>query len=104
MQNYMFERLLVRLAASTYKDKAVFAEALTATATHRGTARRIADVPAILHNIENSRELKAMWEKYRKQFAYAASIEYSRSWMYWKRWLEQIVRVCSCFRIVLAEK
>ena len=59
-------------------DKAVFVEALNATATHRGTAHQIADVSAILHNIESSRELKAMWEKYRKQFAYAAHIEYSQ--------------------------
>ena len=56
----------------------MFAEALSATATHRGTVRQIADVSAILHNIESSRELKAMWEKYRKQFAYAAHIEYSQ--------------------------
>ena len=33
-------------------DKAVFAEALRATADHRGTTQRIADVPAILHDIE----------------------------------------------------
>ena len=67
------------ILATTQKfDKAVFAEALNATATHRGTAHQIADVSAILHNIESSRELKAMWEKYRKQFAYAAHIEYSQ--------------------------
>lgn len=47
------------ILATTQKfDKAVFAEALNATAAHRGTARQIADVPAILHNIESSRELK----------------------------------------------
>ena len=67
------------ILATTQKfDKAVFVEALNATATHRGTAHQIADVSAILHNIESSRELKAMWEKYRKQFAYAAHIEYSQ--------------------------
>lgn len=67
------------ILATTQKfDKAVFAEALNATATHRGTARQIADVPAILRNIESSRELNSMWEKYRKQFAYAAHIEYSQ--------------------------
>lgn len=67
------------ILATTQKfDKAVFAEALNATATHRGTAQQIVDVPAILHNIETSRELKSMWEKYRKQFAYAAHIEYSQ--------------------------
>ena len=67
------------ILATTQKfDKAVFTEALNATAAHRGTAQQIVDVPAILHNIETSRELKSMWEKYRKQFAYAAHIEYSQ--------------------------
>ena len=66
------------LAITQKFDKAVFTEALNAPATHRGTARQIVDVPAILHNIETSRELKSMWEKYRKQFAYAAHIEYSQ--------------------------
>lgn len=59
-------------------DKAVFADALKATAAHRGTAQQIADVPAILHNIKESIELKTMWDKYRKQFAYAADIEYDQ--------------------------
>ena len=59
-------------------DKAVFAEALRATARHRGTAEQITDVPGILHNIEESPELHAMWDKYRKQFAYAAGIEYEQ--------------------------
>ena len=57
-------------------DKAVFAEALNATAAHRGTAEQIANVPNILQNIEESPELKTMWDKYRKQFAYAKEIEY----------------------------
>ena len=59
-------------------DKAVFTDALRATATHRGTAQQIADVSGILHNIEESPELRAMWDKYRKQFAYAADIEYDQ--------------------------
>lgn len=59
-------------------DKAVFVEALTATAAHRGTAEQIADVPGILHNIEISAELKNMWDKYRKQFAYAQDITYDQ--------------------------
>ena len=59
-------------------DKVVFADALSATAAHRGTAQQIGDVPAILHNIEESPELKNMWDKYRKQFAYAADIEYDQ--------------------------
>ena len=59
-------------------DKAVFAEALSATAKHRGTTEQIADVSGILHNIEESPELKTMWDKYRKQFAYAADIKYGQ--------------------------
>lgn len=65
------------LATTQTFDPAVFSQALHATANHRGTAQQIADVPAIVHNIENSPELKAMWEKYRKQFSYASHIEYS---------------------------
>ena len=57
-------------------DKAVFAEALRATADHRSTTQRIADVPAILHDIEESPELQIMWNKYRRQFSYAKEIEY----------------------------
>ena len=59
-------------------DRAVFAEALRATAHHRGTVEQIADVSLILHNIEESPELKTMWDKYRKQFTYAADIEYGQ--------------------------
>ena len=59
-------------------DKEVFSKALTATAAHRGTAEQIADVPGILHNIETSAELKNMWDKYRKQFAYAQDITYEQ--------------------------
>lgn len=57
-------------------DKAVFSEALAATADHRGTTEQITDVPKILDNIETSPALRNMWEKYRKQFAYAIEIEY----------------------------
>ena len=67
------------ILATTQKfDKDVFDEALSATAKHRGTVEQIADVPGILHNIEESPELCAMWDKYRKQFAYAADIKYEQ--------------------------
>ncbi len=67
------------ILATTQKfDKAVFADALKATAEHRGTSEQIADVPGILHNIEESPELKTMWDKYRKQFAYAQDITYEQ--------------------------
>ena len=67
------------ILATTQKfDRAVFTDALKATATHRGTTQQIADVPSILRNIEESLELKTMWDKYRKQFAYAKDITYEQ--------------------------
>lgn len=66
------------LATTQSFDKKLFSEALSATAAHRGTAEQIADVPGILHNIETSPELKTMWGKYRKRFAYAENIEYEQ--------------------------
>ena len=59
-------------------DNAVFADALSATAKHRGTTEQIADVPSILYNIEESPELKTMLGKYRKQFSYAKDITYEQ--------------------------
>lgn len=59
-------------------DITVFEDALKATANHRGTTDQIADVPSILHNIEESPELKTMWDKYRKQFSYAKNITYEQ--------------------------
>lgn len=57
-------------------DNRIFVEDLKATAAHRGTTEQISDVPTILRNIEESPELRAMWDKYRKQFAYTEEIEY----------------------------
>jgi len=66
------------ILATTQKfDMALFAEALKATAAHRGTKEQIADIPTIMKNIEESAELRAMWDKYRKLFAYAENIEYN---------------------------
>lgn len=59
-------------------DITVFEDALKATANHRGTTNQIADVPSILHNIEESPELKTMWDKYRKQFSYAKNITFEQ--------------------------
>jgi len=59
-------------------DKALFADALKVTASHRGTTNQITDVSDILKNLEDSAELKSRWDKYRKQFAYAKEIEYAK--------------------------
>lgn len=65
------------ILATTQKfDKSLLTEALKATAAHRGTTEQIADIPTIMKNIEESTELRTMWDKYRKQFAYAENITY----------------------------
>ena len=56
----------------------MFAEALRATARHRGTTEQITDVPGILRSIRQSPELRAMWDKYQKQFGYAQNITYEQ--------------------------
>lgn len=66
------------LSTTQQYNKAVFSDALKATAGHRGTTQQISDIAGIMQNIENSRELKSMWEKYRKQFAYAKDISYEQ--------------------------
>lgn len=64
------------LATTQHFDKKVFADALDATAAHRGTTEQITNIPEILENIQQSLELQGMWDKYRKQFAYAKEIQY----------------------------
>ena len=67
----------VYILGTTQKyDKKIYKEALKATAEHRGSTEQIADVKGILDQIEKSNELKEMWEKYRKMFAYASDISY----------------------------
>lgn len=66
------------LATTQRFDPGIFADALAATALHRGTTEQIADIPSILQNIVESPELRTMWEKYRKQFAYAKDITYEQ--------------------------
>ena len=57
-------------------DKQVFLDALKATAEHRGTTEKIADIENIIKSISESSDLKAMWDKYRKDFAYAEEIKF----------------------------
>jgi predicted nucleotidyltransferase component of viral defense system len=51
-------------------------EAITATAAHRGTTEEIADKEKLLLLIAESSALRDMWERYRRQFAYAKDVEY----------------------------
>lgn len=57
-------------------SKRIFAEALKASAGHRGSLDHISDVPEILQQISASGELRKSWEKYQKKYLYAREIDY----------------------------
>ncbi|MEG0290056.1 MAG: nucleotidyl transferase AbiEii/AbiGii toxin family protein, partial [Erysipelotrichaceae bacterium] len=69
----------IYILSTTQKyDKKLFQEALTATASHRGSIENIADTKSILTLISSSEELQDMWAKYQKKFAYAHDINYEQ--------------------------
>lgn len=59
-------------------DEKIFKEALEATAIHRGSLERISDTKSIIELLSNSEEVKEMWLKYQKKFAYARDIVYAQ--------------------------
>lgn len=67
----------VYILGTTQKYNAeVLAEALKATAMHRGSTERIADVDGIIKQISANDDVKNMWDKYQKKFFYAKDISY----------------------------
>lgn len=66
------------LSTSQSYDVAILRQAIAATAKHRGTMEQISDVPGLLQMIENSKDLRFMWDKYRRDFSYAADITYEQ--------------------------
>jgi hypothetical protein len=50
------------LAATQTFDTKLFAEAMAATAAHRGTTEQVSDVPGLLHTISESKDLQTMWQ------------------------------------------
>ena len=59
-------------------DKEIFKEALKATAIHRGSLEKIADVKGIIEQIFSSANLNDMWVKYQKKFSYAKDITFDK--------------------------
>lgn len=62
-------------ATQTY-NKALFLEALSATAEHRGSKAILSTPAAVLSNIFESSDLRQMWLKYQKKFPYAKGVTY----------------------------
>lgn len=66
------------LSTTQTYDKKLFQEALTATASHRGSTEIIANTKAIITLISSSEELQDMWAKYQRKFVYARDIAYGQ--------------------------
>jgi predicted nucleotidyltransferase component of viral defense system len=66
------------LSTTKAYDAVLLKEAVSATAEHRGTAEQISDIDSLLKKISDSAELRQMWEKYRREFDYAADISYEQ--------------------------
>lgn len=59
-------------------DKKLFRKALEATTMHRGSFENISDTKTIIAMISASEELREMWVKYQRKFAYAQDIAYEQ--------------------------
>lgn len=57
-------------------DKALFLQALSATAEHRGSKAILSTLEDVLGNIFESSDLRQMWFKYQKKFPYAKGVTY----------------------------
>ena len=67
----------IYILSTTQKyDKALFHEALSATAEHRGSKEKLADPEPIIELIAKNNDLQQMWAKYQKKFVYAQDISY----------------------------
>ncbi|MDR2672065.1 MAG: nucleotidyl transferase AbiEii/AbiGii toxin family protein [Coriobacteriales bacterium] len=75
------------LAATLTFDTKLLAEAMAATAAHRGTTEQISDIPGLLHAIFENKDLQAMWQKYQRQFSYASDID-------WEKIMQSVVSLC----------
>ena len=64
------------LSTTQQYDKALFQEALSATAERRGSKAILSVPEAVFDNIAESRDLQQMWAKYQKKFSYAQDITY----------------------------
>lgn len=66
------------LSTTQVYDPALLKDAVFATAAHRGTTAQIADIHSLLTLIQESDVLRQMWEKYCREFDYAANISYKQ--------------------------
>jgi predicted nucleotidyltransferase component of viral defense system len=57
-------------------DKVLFKKALTATVKHRGSSKVIGQAAQLIETFARSDLLRKQWEKFRREFDFAQSIEF----------------------------
>ena len=72
-----FYDVYILITTQTF-DKVLFMNALNKTIEHRGTKNQIGNFKDTITIIENSPELKNMWNNYQRQFYYAKDIGFDR--------------------------
>ena len=72
-----FYDVYILITTQTF-NKVLFYDALNKTIEHRGTKNQIGNFKDTITIIENSPELKNMWNNYRRQFYYAKNIGFDR--------------------------
>lgn len=77
--------------SSKSMNNMLFAEALLATAEHRGSRSKLKNTESIIKQISDSSDLKKAWEKYQRTFAYAKEISYDSIITVIKKLLEPII-------------
>lgn len=68
-----------------------FCEAFWATAAHRNSISLLQNIPETLEAICKSKELQIMWQRYRKEYTYAADIEYSEIMVVLEKMMGQVI-------------
>ncbi len=78
-------------AASSHNiDPELLRSAFANTCERRGTQAVVADPALILHEVESSQEMMALWKGYQRKFDYAADIE-------WGEVMQSVWSICRSF-------
>ena len=76
MRDFYDIYILDQLHGNTLNQQTLY-DALLATAKKRGTERHLAEAVDVLNEVESSPVMQKLWESYRRQFSYAADLEWN---------------------------
>ena len=76
MRDFYDIYILDQLHGNTLNRQTLY-DALLATAKKRGTERHLAEAVDVLNEVESSPVMQKLWESYRREFSYAADLEWN---------------------------